>query len=374
MYTVAMRRLFYCHKGWLGIAILFGMPLLCTGQQNIKHNIKVEFESTQLQLGKVMETEGVVKHRFSFTNRGEGPLQVDRVEASCGCTSPSWSKDPIAVGSRGFVDVQFDPHNRPGPFNKSLVVYYKQSEATSSLSLEGFVVPKPKSLEVEFPLVIGDLRLKNRFMNLGNITSKGLYAQSFETYNDSKDILVFSDHMEGPDHITITFEPYTLKPGARGLLWVHYDVAAKKDLGYFRENVAIFTYESNQPRKDLVVTATLIDVPPSSGVEQPKVYFPEAILDFGIKQQGDTVEVSYSLRNRGQATLVVKKAQPSCNCLRVSLASSNIQPGDSTTIKAVFFTHDRLGNQHKTISVFTNDPVQPVYVLTLKGLLRGPRD
>jgi hypothetical protein len=68
--------------------------------------------------------------------------------------------------------------------------------------------------------------------------------------------MVFSDDMEGPNHITITFEPYTLKPGASGKMWVHYDVGAKNDLGFFREDVTIFTYESEDTRKDFTVTAT----------------------------------------------------------------------------------------------------------------------
>ena len=348
--------------------MLANVPLLA------QDSVKVQYEQSLYKLGKVMEAEGVVKHRFNFTNTGSQALEIDRIEVSCGCTSPSWSEGLISAGNRGFVEVNFDPHNRPGPFEKSLIVHYKGSKLTSILTIKGFVVPRPESVDAEFPLLIGDLRFKQRFLNLGNVSSKGLFAKSFEVYNSSSNILVFQDHMEGPDHITITFEPYTLKPNSRGLMWVHYDVAAKNDLGYFREDVAIFTYESETPRKDLVVTTTLMDLPKAKGGDQPQAYFEESIVDFGIKQQGDTVSVSFPLHNQGQLPLEIKKAFPSCNCLQVAVTDTRIEPGDSTQIRAVFYSHQRLGNQHKTITVFTNDPQLPVMVLTLKGLLRGPRD
>ena len=355
--------------------VLISGLILCGSHVAIaQDSVQIRYEKSLYKLGKVMEADGVVKHRFSFTNLGTQAVEIDRVEVSCGCTAPSWSQGAIAGGQKGYVDVNFDPHNRPGPFDKSLTVHYKQSQLTSVLTIKGFVVPRPESVEAEFPLQIGDLRFKQRFLNLGNVSSRGLYAKSFEVYNSSSNILVFQDHMEGPDHITITFEPYTLKPKSRGLMWVHYDVAAKDDLGYFREDVAIFTYESKEPRKDLVITTTLMDLPKATTGDQPQAYFSETIQDFGIKQQGDTVFVNYPLHNKGQLPLEIKKAFPSCNCVRVSVDDTTVAAGDSTQIKAMFLTHQRLGNQHKTITVFSNDPQQPVMVLTLKGLLRGPRD
>lgn len=352
------------------------VALLISGlfQSRGQDNPSIIFSQTVVDLGDVEEGKGLINHRFNFVNQSREPIQIENVTASCGCTSPHWTVETIPSGASGYIDVHFDPQNRPGPFDKSLQVNYQGQTLHSDLRIKGFVLSAPASIEEEFPVDLGDLRLKNRFLDLGNIKTGRLFSKSFEMYNNSPNILVFADEMEGPDHITVTYEPYTLKPHSRGKLWVHYDVDAKKDLGYFREDISLFTYEQAVPRKDLAVTCTILDIPDQNDANQARVFFPETIQDFGIRQQGDTVVVTYVMKNIGSSPLLVKKTLSSCNCMRIQLEKSKLDPGGSTTLKTIFLTHQRVGNQQKSITIFTSDPAQPVSVLTLKGLLRGPRD
>ncbi len=333
---------------------------------------EIRFDQQRKQFGKINEASGVVNHRFTFESSAS--QEIDSVGSTCGCTATRWSPGVITAGTTGYVEVQFDPHNRPGPFDKSVTVKFKSSDQLYYLNVSGFVVPKPGSIQEEFPWSSGHLRLKNRFLNLGNIPNRGLASKSFEVYNQGDQILVFSDEMEGPDHITITFEPYTLKPHSRGKMWVHYDVATLGTLGYFREDVSIFTYESQQPRKDLVTSVTVLDIPAVSQTNAPRIQISPRTRDFGIKQQGDSVRVAYSITNSGPKELLINRAFSSCNCVQLHWSSKKIAPGSSVDLEVLFLTDQRLGNQHKNITIFSNDPRQPVTVLTLKGLLRGPRD
>ena len=334
----------------------------------------VSFEEPVAELGTIIDDQGVVSHRFTFTNLTSGLLQVEKVATSCGCTSTNWSTDPISAGEEGFIEIQFDPYNRPGPFEKNAVVHYKEQPDSLILKIKGFVEPASESVAEHYPLKMGALRTKQKFLDLGTITKKSLYSQSFEVYNDGDQILVFSDDMEGPNHITVTFEPYTLKPKSKGKVWVHYDVRAKNDLGFFREDIAIFTYEQIDARKDFSVTATLLDLPVEINAKSPKVYFSKTKIDFGVKQQGDTVNVQFPVQNQGQSTLQLKKVFGNCNCIRVKMEKNQLSPGESTNIAVRFLTHDRLGNQEKIVTIFTDDPQLPVAILTIKGRLRGPRN
>jgi len=334
----------------------------------------VQFLRQHKDFGKIKEGDGLVVHRFEFKNKGGVRVRIDSVGSSCGCTVTEWSAADVAAGQNGYVEVKFDPRNRPGPFNKSITVLFKDKPQPYFLTVAGFVTPKPQNIEQEYPWSHGSLRLKNRFLNLGNIPNRGLASKSFEVYNQGDKILVFSDEMQGPNHITITFEPYTLKPKSRGKLWVHYDVAAKGDLGYYREDVSIFTYEAQQARKDLVTSVTIMDLPSNNGTTAPDINISPRIRDFGIKQQGDSVRLEYTISNTGKDQLKINKAFSSCNCVQLQLKDKQVAPGKTTTLEVLFLTHQRLGNQQKHITVFSNDPNQPVTVLTLKGLLRGPRD
>ena len=55
--------------------------------------------------GKFKEADGNVTHTFVITNQGDAPLVITRVIASCGCTTPVWTKEPIAPGKTGKIDV-----------------------------------------------------------------------------------------------------------------------------------------------------------------------------------------------------------------------------------------------------------------------------
>ncbi len=359
----------------MNIRLIFIFILLSTAITIKAQQLEVvSFEEPIAELGTIIDDQGVVSHRFTFTNLTSGLLQVEKVTTSCGCTSTNWSTGPISAGEEGFIEIQFDPYNRPGPFEKNAVVHYKEQPDPLILRIKGFVEPASESVAEHYPLKMGALRTKQKFLDLGTITKKSLYSQSFEVYNDSDQILVFSDDMEGPNHITVTFEPYTLKPKSKGKVWVHYDVRAKNDLGFFREDIAIFTYEQEDARKDFSVTATLLDIPTEMNSKSPRVYFTKTEIDFGVKQQGDTVNVQFPIKNQGQSALRLKKVFGSCNCIRINLETDLLNPGESTNIAVRFLTKDRLGNQKKTVTIFTDDPQQPVAILTLKGRLRGPRN
>ena len=152
---------------------------------------EIRFDHQRKQFGSINEANGSVTHRFLFEAGSD--QETDSVVSSCGCTATRWSQGVVASGTQGYVEVQFDPLNRPGPFNKSVAVKFKGSDQLYSLYVSGFVVPKPGSIQEEFPWSSGHLRLKNRFLNLGNIPNRGLASKSFEVYNQGDQILVFSD-------------------------------------------------------------------------------------------------------------------------------------------------------------------------------------
>ena len=64
----------------------------------------------------------VVKHTFEFSNTGKSPLLIENATASCGCTTPNWTKEPIAPGGKGTIDVQFDSHGKMGIQNKEVAI------------------------------------------------------------------------------------------------------------------------------------------------------------------------------------------------------------------------------------------------------------
>ena len=66
---------------------------------------------------------------------------MSRVHASCGCTTPTWTKEPIEPGKKGSVTVAYNPLGRPGVFTKTITVFTNASEENVTLLIKGEVIP-----------------------------------------------------------------------------------------------------------------------------------------------------------------------------------------------------------------------------------------
>ncbi|MEO0468884.1 MAG: DUF1573 domain-containing protein [Bacteroidota bacterium] len=81
----------------------------------------VEWTDEEYNYGKVSEGTKVT-YQFRFKNTGTEPLTLTRVKPSCGCTTPTYSKDPVAPGEDGFIDVSFNTSGKSGVQNKTVTV------------------------------------------------------------------------------------------------------------------------------------------------------------------------------------------------------------------------------------------------------------
>ncbi|MEM9687580.1 MAG: DUF1573 domain-containing protein, partial [Bacteroidota bacterium] len=68
---------------------------------------KIEFKTTVIDYGEIAKGSNGVRV-FEFTNTGDAPLVVSKVNSSCGCTVPSWTKAPVLPGRSGKIEVKYD--------------------------------------------------------------------------------------------------------------------------------------------------------------------------------------------------------------------------------------------------------------------------
>lgn len=119
------------------IIFIFMALLLATG--SVSAQAVISAENTSYDFGEIKEADGKVSHTFEITNTGDQPLVITRVIASCGCTTPEWTKEPIAAGAKGNVTITFDPANRPGPFAKTISIYSNGKTGSFILTVRGKV-------------------------------------------------------------------------------------------------------------------------------------------------------------------------------------------------------------------------------------------
>jgi Protein of unknown function (DUF1573) len=100
---------------------------------------------------------------------------------------------------------------------------------------------------------------------------------------------------------------------------------------------------------------------------QPKLVIQQNSFDFGAIKQGETVSHTFVLTNSGGDLLKINNVQASCGCTAASPEKSELAPGESTNLTVKFNSTGRMGNQVKTVKVFTNDPQSPEMTITISG-------
>ncbi|MDX1909247.1 MAG: DUF1573 domain-containing protein [Bacteroidia bacterium] len=109
---------------------------------------KVEFGEDKYQFGQV-KTGSTVTHRFTFVNTGAAPLTLTRVKASCGCTTPMYSKEAIQPGKEGFIDVSFNTTGKSGMQTKTVTVSGNFDGLNKILMISGEVLPAEAATDVK---------------------------------------------------------------------------------------------------------------------------------------------------------------------------------------------------------------------------------
>ncbi|HNS16933.1 MAG TPA: DUF1573 domain-containing protein [Bacteroidales bacterium] len=103
---------------------------------------KISFNKLVHDYGTV-ELNGNGECQFEFTNTGKEPLVLSNVRSSCGCTVPSWPKEPILPGKTGIINVKYNT-SRAGTINKSVIVTSNAKTPTVTLQIKGQVKAPPQ--------------------------------------------------------------------------------------------------------------------------------------------------------------------------------------------------------------------------------------
>lgn len=98
-------------------------------------------DSQSVDLGVITEGDTIV-HIYKFTNTGNMPLVLSNVNASCGCTTPSYSTTPVEPGEQGFIKVKFDSKGKEGKLSKTVTAFANTNPSENTFSFKIEVLKK----------------------------------------------------------------------------------------------------------------------------------------------------------------------------------------------------------------------------------------
>lgn len=227
-----------------------------------------QFEETSYDFGTLYEGDDAT-HEFKFKNIGKDTIKLTRsdVKASCGCTTPKVSEEPILANGTGIVSAQYGTQGRVGPFTKTVTVFYK-GNTEKVLMIKGIVERKDTTKYTDAQLKnAAKLYMEKTAHNFGKVERGQRVAVKLVVKNMGKDTLKILRsqaacgscltqklYIEKKDK---TLSPVTgIAPGKSGILEVTYmpsGDATNQDV------LTLFTNDYNAPKTVLRMTALVVE-------------------------------------------------------------------------------------------------------------------
>jgi hypothetical protein len=337
----------------------------------------MKLSATEYDFGKFKEEAGRQTFDFVVTNTGTTPLVIQNVVASCGCTTPEWTRQPIPGGGKGKITAIYDPANRPGQFNKTLSVYTNTKPEVVVLTLKGEVVPREKTVEELYSFPVGSVRFESNHLAFTSVKKTEKKIRVMKIINTSKEpVKITFDAV--PVHLSVKASPETLKAGETGLIEGTYDATKNPAWGNASDMVKVVLNGVQQENVYYYVSANLVEDFSSLSKEEllnaPVFKVAASTVDLGKLKGSTQKEVEFKYTNEGKSDLVIRHVRATCGCTAIQQEAkgAGIKPGQTGTIKATFSTGGYKGKVTKAIYVYTNDPKNSEVVLMLTADVEQP--
>ena len=116
----------------------------------------MKFTAETHDFGKIEQGKPVT-HVFEFKNTGTDPVVINDAQASCGCTKPSFSREPIMPGKTGTISATYNAA-AAGQFTKTVTVTSNAEAGQTVLYLKGEVVPQKEAATAAAPTVAPSIK------------------------------------------------------------------------------------------------------------------------------------------------------------------------------------------------------------------------
>lgn len=327
----------------------------------------ITFERTEHDFGKINEADGRVTTIFSFKNEGMQPLVLSNVRASCGCTTPKWTREPIEPGQSGEITVTFNPNGRPGRFQKTITVTSNAQEnnGTAKLYIKGEVIPKPAKPVNQYTVQMGELSLKSKSINFGDVKMGEKPQREIEYANHTDHELNIDLATRSQDVMLLSqISLPTPKPQETGKFQFWLDTENNALYGPVEYNAYVVLggkKEINDTYK-LTISANIVeDFSQLSVAERQNAPIVEVSSQLGLgKYAGNKkVKKNIEIQNAGANPLMIRRVYCTDKSIELS-APKSVKSGKKAEIKCSFTTIQNKGNYTREVVIITNDPVNPV--------------
>ncbi len=335
--------------------------ILCTLSVAQPKTTIAVFEQTEWNFGEIQESDGKVSHTFKYRNGGDAPLLFYSVNASCGCTTPTYRKEPLMPGQEADFIITYDPANRPGRFEKYVVIQGNMEGGNVVIKIKGVVEPRPRGIDDDYPIFLSNgIRLSDSQMAAGAVPNTRRHRMSVKFYNTSESAVNIGFTGEIPSWLHPD-QAKLAQPGKETIMSVEV-VPDKTMWGHLSSMLKISVDGKVQPI-EMYVSADLTEdfsgLSPEQRSKAPYIIVSSYFYSFSDCTCGETLKREFKVMNKGRSTLSIRYVDFNKKNIRADVSDMDIEPGETATLK-VEVDSSKPGEIAEVIRIISNDPVYPV--------------
>lgn len=332
------------------------------------------FEKKEIHLSGLKADDTPTTVTFRVKNTGHQPVLISKVLPMFPRMNADWDKSPVLPGKAAEIRISFTSQDLPEQFNYIVNVNSNAQNPREQLRISGNITDNPEKPTLLYKTDLSGVKFKTNNISFGKIFIQQVAKDTVYFYNTREKAVTVSTRYT-PSHIKAEVYPQTVQPGEKGMLVLTYDAVAKNDYGYIFDSVILKFDDDNSYNNRLTVTANIAeDFSKLSKKElenAPVVHFEKTAIEFGDLIQGEKANCDFTLENKGNTALIIRKTKASCGCTAVTLGETTVAPGQKTVIRTTFNSAGKSGRQYKSITVITNDPKTPETHLTISGNVKN---
>ncbi|MDI1233852.1 MAG: DUF1573 domain-containing protein [bacterium] len=325
---------------------------------------ELQFNELVHDFGRIKEESNESVHVFQFKNVSKRKIVITKVETSCGCTTPDWSKDTILPGGMGYVKAFYNPEGKKGNFQKYMYVHINRPDYFTTLTIRGDVIPRPRPdyAKSTFKLDYGNLAFSENMANFGVVLSTEVKEKTIHVFNYNEYPINIMSIGDKPDFIEIILKDSTIKAGDSINIVIRVIGNKILKMGDDFSRISLITDDPAFPEKSLFVMSRLKEdysnLSKKDLKNAPKIKLSNGPnINLGSHPVGSKFTESVTISNTGKKDLIVYKIAPTCSCITVNKRSFTLKPGESITLVFTYDTINQMVAEHsKNVSVICNDP------------------
>ena len=332
----------------------------------------IEWLSTSYDFGTFKEAEGPQTGCVRMVNHGPEETIINRVKSTCGCTVAEYTDGVIAPGDTAEVRFTYDPTGRPGRFSKSIKVYTGVENTVTTIGLKGMVIGKPESLNSQYPIVSGDLRLSVASLILGDVI-KGISRHEFiHAYNQGdKPIILSWENV--PRCLSIGVSSTTIEPGDLATISIYYNSRDDDNYGLNIHSFELLSDDAESVSRQTVEVSVNVKADTSKlTAEQlksaPRITIDEKVIELGKVSSDSKIKGKFNIINDGVSVMNVSRIYSFNKAFSVKRMPKKLKAGKSGVVEfELDVTKLPVGAFNVKVEIVSDDPLRPSETVRVVG-------